>query len=96
MVGTYVPMLRYARNEDCYSHFWDLASSSIGYHKYFDGIPFDRSKKFNLALELVFDSATLLDTFNTCTLQWNNEQKSGWLNWYQRTPHALSRTDGGF
>jgi len=37
MVGLYIPMNRYARNNDCYSQFWESASNLIEYHDYFDG-----------------------------------------------------------
>lgn len=68
LIGGYVPLLRYTRNEDCYSHFWDLASSCIRYHKFFDGEALTGSVYANLGLMLVFDIRSLVTTYTTCKL----------------------------
>lgn len=63
MVGFYVPLNKYARNNDCYSMFWDVASNTLLLHKMFDGGP-DVNVAFWLGL--VADGVSIYETATTC------------------------------
>lgn len=37
MIGAYVPLNMYARNDDCYSRFWQLGALAVEYSQLADG-----------------------------------------------------------
>ena len=67
MIGFYVPLIRYTRNEDCYAKFWEVAASQIEYSNYFDGQPL--SSKISLGMSLSFDALSFYQLFDTCMVQ---------------------------
>lgn len=67
MIGFYVPLIRYTRNEDCYAKFWEVAASQIEYSSYFDGEELD--SKVSLGMSILFDGVTVYTLAETCMAQ---------------------------
>jgi len=66
--GLYVPFSAYARNNDCYSRFVDVADTLIEYHSLFD----ERTKEWTLlkigftVLKSARPAILLIGTVKTC------------------------------
>ena len=95
LMGIYVPLNLYVRDEDCFSSMFQLADGLLQYHKYFDGKEFTNQVYFNLAASGLTYAINLVQTTKTCFAQYDDEQTTNWLDNFM-SKHPVLRGDMNF
>lgn len=74
MIGAYVPLNRYARDNDCYSKFWQVGAQVVEYSQLADGGDISNGKKAVIGINLIQDSLALTGAIGVCLNQYKVER----------------------
>ena len=82
VVGAYVPLNLYARDQDCYSRIFQASLLFVEYSQFADGNSLTAVQWALLGVNILQDGVALYSAINVCTEQLQYSRDTHWLDWY--------------